>query len=101
MTALILKETLFRKHAGLFGILSAALLTASEEFHDDDKFANGGDKSMKSLFVRLWKGEEGQDLVEYGLLLGFIAVIAIATIKGIGTAISTIFTNASSSLTSS
>ena len=53
---------------------------------------------MKSLLTKLWKGEEGQDLVEYGLLLGFIAVIAIATIKGIGTAISTIFTNASSSL---
>ena len=53
---------------------------------------------MMNLLRRLWKGEGGQDLVEYGLLLGFIAVIAIATIKGIGTAISTIFTNASTSL---
>jgi len=53
---------------------------------------------MMNLLRRLWKGEGGQDLIEYGLLLGFITVLAIASIQGIGSAISTVFSNSSSSL---
>jgi hypothetical protein len=30
---------------------------------------NRKDKPMKSFLMRLWKEEEGQDLVEYGLLV--------------------------------
>jgi pilus assembly protein Flp/PilA len=53
---------------------------------------------MKNLFVRLWKEEEGQDLTEYGLLLVLVALAAIATMKTLASALSNVFSNAASSL---
>jgi pilus assembly protein Flp/PilA len=53
---------------------------------------------MRKLLVRLWKEEEGQDLIEYGLLLVLIALISISFVKGIGVTLSAIFTNANSAL---
>ena len=53
---------------------------------------------MKNLLARLWKEEEGQDLTEYGLLLVLIALVAITTMKTLGSAISNVFTNAAASL---
>ena len=43
--------------------------------------------------------EEGQDLVEYALLAGFVAVAAGALLPGISTSISTIFSRMGSVLT--
>jgi pilus assembly protein Flp/PilA len=54
---------------------------------------------MKSLLVRLWKEEEGQDLTEYALLVVLIALVAITTITSVGTAVSNVFSNAAVSLT--
>jgi len=54
---------------------------------------------MKSLLRRLWREEEGQDLVEYGLLLILIALAALAAIGPIGTAVSKVFSGAASNLT--
>ena len=42
---------------------------------------------------------EGQDLVEYALLAGFVAVAAGALLPGISTSISTIFSRMASVLT--
>jgi len=53
---------------------------------------------MKNLLVRLWKEEEGQDMTEYGLLLVLIALALIAVTQGVASGISTVFKNASSSL---
>jgi len=53
---------------------------------------------MKNLLVRLWKEEEGQDLTEYGLLLVLIALVAITTMKTLGSAVSDVFSNAAASL---
>ena len=39
----------------------------------------------------LIRGEEGASLVEYGLLVGLIAVICIAAITALGLGISTMF----------
>jgi pilus assembly protein Flp/PilA len=39
---------------------------------------------MKSLFVRFVREDAGQDLIEYGLLVGIITVGAIAAITSIG-----------------
>jgi len=39
---------------------------------------------MKSMFVRCVGEGAGQDLIEYGLLVGIITVGAIASIKVIG-----------------
>jgi pilus assembly protein Flp/PilA len=48
---------------------------------------------MKNLIVKLqvWKDTRGQDLIEYALMAGFVAVAAGAIMPGIATSISTIF----------
>jgi len=56
---------------------------------------------MKNLLMRLWKEEEGQDLTEYGLLLVLIALVAIATMGKLGSAINNVFSNAAASLSTS
>lgn len=42
--------------------------------------------------------EEGQDLVEYSLLVAFIALAVITSVKGVATAVNTVFSNVSGSL---
>ena len=54
---------------------------------------------MKNLLKRLWQEEEGQDLIEYGLLIILIALGAITAMKGLASAIGSTFSSASSSLT--
>jgi len=39
---------------------------------------------MKNLFIQLIKDEEGQGLVEYGIILALIAAVCIAVIARIG-----------------
>ncbi|HZS51897.1 MAG TPA: Flp family type IVb pilin [Bryobacterales bacterium] len=48
--------------------------------------------------VRMVREEHGQDLVEYALLAGFIAVAAGALLPGISSSISTIFSRMASVL---
>jgi pilus assembly protein Flp/PilA len=55
---------------------------------------------MNMIIKRLWQDEEGQDLVEYGLLLILIALVAITSMQSVGSAISDVFTNATTNLTS-
>ena len=54
---------------------------------------------MTSIFKRLWKEEEGQDLTEYALLLVLISLIAVASLQSAGQAISDAFCNAAANLT--
>lgn len=58
------------------------------------------EQEMTNLLARLWKEDEGQDLVEYGLLLVLVALLSVAFITQIGNQLSSIFSNAASSLTS-
>ncbi len=53
---------------------------------------------MKNLLKRLWQEEEGQDLVEYALLLVLISLGSIAAMNSLATAISTAYGNATASL---
>jgi len=53
---------------------------------------------MKNLMKRLWKEEEGQDLVEYGLLVVLIALAAMAAMNTLATDINAVFTNAGNTL---
>ena len=46
----------------------------------------------------LMASEEGQDLVEYALLVCLIALAAIAGVKGVASAVTSVFTRISSSL---
>ena len=54
---------------------------------------------MRNLCIRLWKEEEGQDLTEYALLLVLISLVAVASMKTVGNAVSDVFANATTSLT--
>ena len=48
-------------------------------------------------FLRnLWNEEQGQDLIEYALMAGFVAVAAGAIMPGVATSISTIFSKVAS-----
>ena len=53
---------------------------------------------MYSLMKALWQEEEGQDLVEYSLLLAFIALAAVALLSSAGGSIKTIWTGINSQL---
>jgi pilus assembly protein Flp/PilA len=54
--------------------------------------------SMKNLLGRLVREDEGQDLIEYGLLVGIITVASIAAIKLIGPKVSAYFTTLNTDL---
>jgi Flp pilus assembly pilin Flp len=53
---------------------------------------------MKSLFLRLWKDESGQDLTEYALLLVLIALAAITAMQGLAVAIEKVYNQAATNL---
>jgi Flp pilus assembly pilin Flp len=44
-----------------------------------------------ALLPRTWKDTRGQDLIEYALMAGFVAVAAGAIMPNVATSISTIF----------
>ncbi len=46
--------------------------------------------------LRIWKDTRGQDLIEYALMAGFVAVAAGAIMPGVAASISTIFSKISS-----
>jgi Flp pilus assembly pilin Flp len=55
-----------------------------------------------NLQLKLWEllhGEDGQDLVEYGLIVTAIALAAIGGIQHFATAVATLFNNIDNSLT--
>ena len=45
--------------------------------------------------LRIWKDTRGQDLIEYALMAGFVAVAAGAIMPGVAASISTIFSKIS------
>jgi pilus assembly protein Flp/PilA len=53
---------------------------------------------MKNVLKRLWQEEEGQDLVEYGLLIVLVALGATAGMTALATAINTVFGDAAQNL---
>lgn len=55
---------------------------------------------MKNLLKRLWQEEEGQDLVEYGLLVVLVALAAMAGMNTLANDINNAFSGAGSTLSS-
>jgi len=53
---------------------------------------------MAHLLTRLVRDEEGQDLIEYGLLIGIITVACIVGILAIGPKVGSYFTNLNANL---
>jgi Flp pilus assembly pilin Flp len=54
---------------------------------------------MKNLLLQLWKGEEGQDLTEYALLLVLLTLAAIGSLGTLANAVNGVFKNAAANLT--
>ena len=50
--------------------------------------------------LRIWRDRRGQDLIEYALMAGFVAVAAGAIMPGVASSISTIFSEVASVMTS-
>ncbi|HXA68627.1 MAG TPA: hypothetical protein VNV82_25925 [Bryobacteraceae bacterium] len=51
------------------------------------------------ILAKIWRDERGQDLIEYALMAGFVAVAAGAIMPNVASSISTIFSQISSVLT--
>jgi Flp pilus assembly pilin Flp len=49
--------------------------------------------------LRIWADARGQDLIEYALMAGFVAVAAGAIMPGVSTSISKIFSKIASTMT--
>jgi Flp pilus assembly pilin Flp len=58
----------------------------------------GKESTMKAILARLWKEEEGQDLIEYALLIVLMSLAAIGSIGGLATAVNNVFASAAANL---
>ena len=57
------------------------------------------DRILKLIIhAKIWREEQGQDLIEYALMAGFVAVAAGAIMPNVASSISTIFSQVSSVL---
>jgi pilus assembly protein Flp/PilA len=56
---------------------------------------------IKSSLLKMciWKDTQGQDLIEYALMAGFVSLAAAAIMPGIAVSISTIFSQVASVMT--
>jgi len=48
------------------------------------------------IALQIWKDKQGQDLIEYALMAGFVAVAAGALMPTVSSSISTVFSKISS-----
>ena len=49
-------------------------------------------------FLKILKSEEGQDLLEYALLVAFIALVAVGAVTAAGKKVNTIFNQIASAI---
>lgn len=55
---------------------------------------------MKSFFLRLWKEEEGQDLVEYALIVAAVGLALIVTVNQLSQAVVSLYSSITEGLAS-
>ncbi|HTT62499.1 MAG TPA: Flp family type IVb pilin [Bryobacteraceae bacterium] len=53
---------------------------------------------MKTFWMKFWSDEQGQDLIEYTLMLAFVALASAALFSTAGGSINTIWSTANSQL---
>jgi Flp pilus assembly pilin Flp len=53
---------------------------------------------MKTFCARLWRQEQGQDLIEYTLMLAFVALASAALFASAGSSINQIWSKTNSQL---
>lgn len=63
------------------------------------QYSTGKGTKHMTYFKNFINDEEGQDLVEYALLLGFIAILAVTAVTTLGTKVNSYFTIIGSKLT--
>ena len=56
---------------------------------------------MKQFWNRFWLDTQGQDLVEYALAAGLVAVAAVAAMPALSTTVNNVFTKIGSIIASS
>jgi pilus assembly protein Flp/PilA len=56
---------------------------------------------MKQFWSGFWQDTQGQDLVEYALAAGLVAVAAVAAMPTLSTTVNTVFTKIGSIIASS
>ena len=56
---------------------------------------------MKQFWITFWRDTQGQDLVEYALAAGLVAVAAVAAMPTLSTTVNTVFTKIGSIIASS
>jgi pilus assembly protein Flp/PilA len=52
-----------------------------------------------ALRERIWKDTRGQDLIEYALIAGFVAVFAGVIMPGVASSVNIVFSTVNSALT--
>ena len=55
---------------------------------------------IKQLFIRLWNQEDGQDLVEYALIVAAVGLALITTVNQLSTAVVSLYSSITQGLTS-
>ncbi|HEY3130929.1 MAG TPA: Flp family type IVb pilin [Acidobacteriota bacterium] len=53
---------------------------------------------MTDLIFKLWRDDQGQDILEYAVMPAVILVIVVGTIRLIGSNANTVFSSAASSI---
>ena len=46
---------------------------------------------MMNLMMRLWKDEEGQGMVEYGLIIVLVSIVVIGVLTAMGGGLNAVF----------
>jgi len=70
-------------------------------FHLANLFAASiWDKTMHRFVKQFWQDTQGQDLVEYALAAGMVAVAAVAAMPALSTTVNNVFSKIASIITS-
>jgi len=56
--------------------------------------------TMKQMLARLWRDEEGQDLVEYALIVAAVGLALITTVNQLTTAVVSLYSSITQGLAS-
>jgi Flp pilus assembly pilin Flp len=48
---------------------------------------------VRKLFLQFVRDDQGQDLIEYALLAGFISLVAVVAITNVGTGVNGVYNN--------
>jgi len=55
-------------------------------------------KTMRHILQQLWPCDEGQDIAEYAVMLAVVLVIALGTVRMIGSNANTVFSSIGSAI---